>query len=37
MELVGVQITGLMVAFAAVAVGLAALLILRLRGRNRDG
>jgi len=35
-EIVGVQTTGLMVAFAAVAVGLAALLVLRLRGRNRD-
>jgi hypothetical protein len=35
MEFATPPITGLMVAFAAVAVGLAALLVLRLRDRNR--
>jgi hypothetical protein len=35
MEFVTPPVTGLMVALAAVAVGLAALLVLRLRARNR--
>lgn len=35
MELLGVAVTGPLVAFIAVGIGVAALLVLRLRRRNR--